>query len=102
MFKTPTQKHWISNIDACNPTKTPNITTKNKTWQRYGDINKICDTRPDSNTAGRASQSDFFTPIVTTCHPDNNTTPLKGKYYVWLLINVFNKNYVPVIGLNSE
>ena len=29
-------------------------------------------------------------------------TPLKGEYYRWLLIYVFNNNYVPVIDLNSE
>ena len=29
-------------------------------------------------------------------------TPLKGKNGGWLLIHVINKNYVPVVDLNSE
>ena len=73
---------------------------------------RICAPEPDSNapdhikkysnTADHASQLDFYTPTVTACRPDINITPLKVEYGYWLLIYVVNKNYVPVMDLNSE
>ena len=34
--------------------------------------------KPDSNTADCASQSECYTPTVTTCWPGINMEPLKG------------------------
>ena len=85
---------------------------KKNNLQRYGKIERIYATEPDlnapdhperySNTADRASQSDFHTPTVTACRPDIKITPPKVEGYGWLLIDVVNKNHVLVIDLNSE
>ena len=90
----------------------PSRTAKKKTWQMYGESEQICAPEPDSNAADcpeldsnaadRATQSDFFTPAVTAGRPDIKMTPLKVEDEGWLLIDVVNKNYVPVTDLNSE
>ena len=90
----------------------PSINANNKTWQRYVNSKRIYAPEPDSNapdcteldsnTEDCASQSDFYTPTVTACRPDIKITPLKVEDDGWLLIDVVNKNYVPVTDLNSE
>ena len=44
----------------------------------------------------------FLTPTVTACRTYIKMTALKGKDDGWLLNNLVNNNYVPVIDLNSE
>ena len=90
-----------SKIYTYNPTKNPSRTTKKKTWQRYGESKQICDNELDSNAADWL-QSDLFTPTSNACRPDVNMTPPKGKDGGWLLISIVNKNYVPIVDLNSE
>ena len=87
-------------------------TTKKKIWQRYGnskriyapesDSNVLNRPKPDSNAVYFASQYDFYTPTVTAIWICINMIPLKREDYGWLLIGVFNKNYVPKLDLNSE
>ena len=102
-----------SNNDACNYFRyIPSITAKKKTWQRYGKSERIYATEPDlnapdrpepdSNTADRSFQSYFYNFLATAFWPDIKITPLKVEGGSWLLIYVVNKNYVPVIDLNSE
>ena len=90
----------------------PSINENNKTWQRYVNSKRIYAPEPDSNapdcteldsnTEDCASQSDFYTPTVTTCWYVIKIIPLKGEYEGWVLIYVVDNNYVPVIYLNSE